>query len=150
MWLGAVVAAMGLATLPLRAAFVAPTEPQTARQAARSYALLIAGAMAGAVLFGGAVAASEQLVPDVAALGLGLLLFLLLLLCGPVVVGIVTAVRHRRPARPLLVTLARNAGLALLVVGLVAALVALGALRAKPRPAPLTIPVAPSVLLDPR
>jgi hypothetical protein len=147
LWLSACVTAVGLGSLPLRMAFAPPESAISPRAATRHYFWLMAAAVAMSLAFGAGVAAAARVTDNpLYALGGGLLLFLLLLLCGPVVVG---AWRQRKPAAEVLRALARNAALAVAIVCLGGALVWLRSLKSHDARPTLYLPEDPTGLLDP-
>jgi len=147
LWLAACVAALALATLPLRMAFAPSDGATSAASAGRSYGIRMAVVLAVAALLFLVNALAAQIVDDMLArIFLGLLLFLVALL---VVLPLVAALLWKRPMRAALGVAAKGAGAAVVIVGLVAVISALRAARTGNAPAPLTIPADPKSLLDP-
>lgn len=147
LWLGAMVASMGLTTMPLRAGFARPESVMTPRQALRYYGLLMASVVGTSLALAGLMVLASRLVGDtIPAIFLGLLMLLLLLFSVPVAVG---GLWRRDPLGKTLKAVAKSAGLAVAVVAMVAAIVGLRALKSGPPKPPLVIPENPKALLDP-
>jgi hypothetical protein len=143
LWLGAIMAAFALATIPLRVAFERPREVLDARGALHSYAvmMLIAPALAAGAFAAGALA-SRITDNFVAALFLAILFGAVAAFCIPVIVG---AVRGRQPVASVVPKLLQNAGIAVLFVG---GLGLIATLRGMNHDEPKTIVIPSPQLLD--
>jgi hypothetical protein len=145
-WLGGVMAAFALTTIPLRVAFERLDEPLDARRTARRYALLMLFAPGSAAAMFVAGAAANRIAGDGAgAVFLAVLFFLVGIFCAPVLVA---AVRGRQPWTAVLPVLARNAGIAVLIVAGLGLVVALRAGTSSSRSNTIVIPSRPSFLDD--
>ena len=146
LWLGAIFAGVWLATMPLRVAFSRTPRPLDARGTARHYAVSTFGLLALAPLLFGVMGLASMLVAsDIAAIFVGVFFFLVLLLGVPALVG---AVRGQKPVGATVLATGKAVGLAALLVGAMAAIVALRATRTD-KPKTIYIPENPKGLLDP-
>ncbi|MCC6523001.1 MAG: hypothetical protein IT373_10100 [Polyangiaceae bacterium] len=150
LWLAAIMGGFAVASLPLRAVFTAPPPDLDTRGAARHYALLSLGVQAmGLVLFGAMALATTFVTSPIVGLFVGLAIFLVLVLCGPIAFA---AVRGRHPAGPALRAIGKNAVIAIAIVVVGAGLVLLRAASRTESSARPTIPVFlgdPKKVLDP-
>ncbi|MBI4956669.1 MAG: hypothetical protein HY908_31920 [Myxococcales bacterium] len=145
LWLAAIMGALAVTSLPLRAVFTAPPPDLDTRGAARHYALLALGVQGmGLVLFGAMALASALVSSPFASIFVGLALFLVLVLCGPIAFA---AVRGRHPAGPALRAIGKNAAIAVAIVVVGAGLVLL---RTASRTASSARPTVPVFLGDPK
>ena len=148
LWLAAIAAAMGLVTLPVRAAFSPRDRRMTSAEALRYYALAIAAAVGTSLGLAAVLAVVGLFVGDaIWAIFVGLLVFLVIILSAPVLIG---ALRRREPIGRTVRALGKNTAIAVGIVAAVAAIVGLRVLRSDaPGPRPLVIPENHKALLDP-